>query len=115
MMPGGNLMANVAIVDVFSGWLWARSPSSDFVIAELMISLPTTKGLDVFAEIGITSVSLGNVQGTGGIAATRVSGWTEILSPGGVDIHDTAPDPAENSLYASKCRDVFFRLEGIAA
>lgn len=98
------------IEDVVSGVAWAYSPTpTAIVICDLTLTLPTTTGLRVYAELMITAYSQGWNPQQVGSAATRIVRGT-VMGPGGIEFVNIPADPMNNSAYFNKCLAVDFRL-----
>jgi hypothetical protein len=101
--------------DVVSGAAWAFSPGPDVVvICDLTLTLPTTTGLRVYAELMLTAYSQGWAPQGVGSAVTRVVRGT-VMGPGGVTYVDVPADPMNNSFYFNKCLAVDFRIGCVLA
>ncbi len=98
------------IEDVVSGAAWVYSPApTAIVICDLTLTLPTTTGLRVYAELMITSYSQGWNPQQVGSAATRIVRGT-VMGPGGIEFVDIPADLMNNSAYFNKCLAVDFRV-----
>ncbi|MFO1325194.1 MAG: hypothetical protein U1F15_14180 [Burkholderiales bacterium] len=98
------------IEDVVSGAAWAYSPSpSAIAVCDLTLTLPTTTGLRVYAEMMMTSYSQGwNPQQVGSAAMRIVRGT--VMGPGGIGFVDIPADNMNNSANFNKCLAVDYRV-----
>lgn len=97
------------IQDVVSGSMWVFSPTRSAVaIADLTLTVPTTTGVRVYAELMLTSYSQGWDPGGVGSASSRIVRGA-VMGPGGLAFEDIPADPMNNSAYFNKCLAVDFR------